>query len=112
VTVLEMLEKNQSLIKKVHENSKYFRTEMEKLGFKLAGKDHPIIPVMLGDAKLASAMADAMLKEGVYVVGFSYPVVPQQQARIRTQISAGHDKHHLDKAIAAFAKIGKELSII
>lgn len=112
VTVLEMLEQNQSLIKKVHENSLYFRSEMEKLGFKLAGKDHPIIPVMLGDAKLASAMADAMLKEGVYVVGFSYPVVPQHQARIRTQMSAGHDKHHLDKAITAFAKTGKAFNII
>lgn len=112
VKVLEMLEANQHLINKVHENSTYFRTEMQKLGFTLAGKDHPIIPVMLGDAKLASNMADEMLHEGVYVIGFSYPVVPQQQARIRTQMSAGHDKQHLDKAIAAFAKVGKKLGVI
>jgi len=85
---------------------------MEKLGFKLEGSEHPIIPVMLGDAKLASKMAELMLKEGVYVVGFSYPVVPQGKARIRTQMSAGHDKEHLDKSIHAFAKVGKELGVI
>lgn len=107
IKVLEMLEANQQLIKKVHQNSAYFRKAMEKLGFTLAGKDHPIIPVMLGDAKLASTMADAMLHEGVYVISFSYPVVPQGQARIRTQMSACHEKQHLDKAIAAFEKIGK-----
>lgn len=112
IKVLEMLETNQHLIQKVHENSAYFRNHMEKLGFTLAGKDHPIIPVMIGDAKLGSEMADLMLKEGVYVVGFSYPVVPQGQARIRTQMSAGHEKEHLDKAIAAFEKVGKELKII
>lgn len=112
VKVLEMLEQNHQLIQKVHDNSQYFRTQMEKLGFTLAGKDHPIIPVMLNDAKLASNMANAMLKEGVYVIGFSYPVVPQNQARIRTQMSAGHDKHHLDQAIAAFEKVGRELNII
>lgn len=112
VKALEMLEANQHLIKKVHDNSAYFRTEMEKLGFKLAGKDHPIIPVMLGDAKLASTMANEMLKEGVYVIGFSYPVVPQGQARIRTQMSAGHEREHLDKAIQAFAKVGRELGVI
>jgi glycine C-acetyltransferase len=112
VKALEMLEANQHLIQKVHENSAYFRNGMEKLGFKLVPGDHPIIPVMLGDAKLASSMADQMLKEGVYVIGFSYPVVPQGQARIRTQMSAGHDTHHLDKAIAAFEKVGKNLNII
>jgi len=112
VKVLEMLETNQHLIQKVHDNSAYFRGEMEKLGFNLVPGDHPIIPVMLGDAKLASMMADNMLQEGVYVIGFSYPVVPQGQARIRTQMSAGHDTHHLDKAIHAFAKVGKELGVI
>ncbi len=112
VKVLEMLETNQHLIKKVHSNSAHFRRGMEKLGFKLVPGDHPIIPVMLGDAKLASTMADAMLKEGVYVVGFSFPVVPQGQARIRTQMSAGHEIEHLDKAIAAFRKVGKQLGII
>lgn len=112
IKVLDMLESNQHLIKKVHENSAYFRRAMEKLGFKLVPGDHPIIPVMLGDAKLASKMADDMLQEGVYVIGFSYPVVPQGQARIRTQMSAGHEKMHLDKAIAAFEKVGRKLGIL
>lgn len=112
VKVFEMLEENQHLIQKVHLNSAYFREGMEALGFKLVPGDHPIIPVMLGDAKLASRMADEMLHEGVYVIGFSYPVVPQGQARIRTQMSAGHEKHHLDKAIDAFAKVGKKLGVI
>jgi glycine C-acetyltransferase len=112
VKVLDMLENNQHLIKKVHDNSAYFRRGMEQLGFKLIPGDHPIIPVMLGDAKLASQMAASMLKQGVYVIGFSYPVVPHGQARIRTQMSAGHEKQHLDKAIAAFAKVGRELGVI
>lgn len=112
VKVLEMLEANQHLIEKVHENSKYFREGMEKLGYHLVPGDHPIIPVMLGDAKLAGAMAKAMLQEGVYVIGFSYPVVPQGQARIRTQMSAGLDKVHLDKALQAFAKVGRQLGVI
>jgi glycine C-acetyltransferase len=99
-------------MKKLRSNSAYFRSNMEKLGFTLVPGDHPIIPVMLGDAKLASTVADRMLQEGVYVVGFSYPVVPQGKARIRTQMSAAHEKEHLDKAIAAFAKIGKELDLI
>jgi 7-keto-8-aminopelargonate synthetase and related enzymes len=85
---------------------------MTKLGFKLAGANHPIIPVMLGDAKLASAFADQMLAEGVYVIGFSYPVVPQGQARIRTQMSAAHTREQLDQAIAAFAKVGRALGVI
>lgn len=112
VHVLDLLNREQALIKKVHDNSQYFRKGMEALGFELVPGDHPIIPVMLGDAKLASAMADALLKEGIYVIGFSYPVVPQGKARIRTQMSAGHDKVHLDKAIAAFAKVGKELGVL
>lgn len=110
--VLDMLEASQHLIKKLHDNSTYFRNAVEKLGFKLIPGHHPIIPVMLGDAKLASLLADQLLNEHIYVIGFSYPVVPQGQARIRTQMSAGHDKTHLDKAIAAFEKIGKQLNII
>ncbi len=110
VTVLDILESSHHLIKKVHDNSTYFRRHMEQLGFKLVPGDHAIIPVMLGDAKLASTMADMMLQEGVYVIGFSYPVVPQGQARIRTQMSAGHDRAHLDKAISAFEKVGKEVT--
>ncbi len=110
--VLDMLAASQHLIQKVHANSAYFRREMTALGFKLTPGDHPIIPVLLGDAKLATQMANALLAEGVYVIGFSYPVVPQNQARIRTQMSAGHDQAHLDQAIAAFAKIGRKLKII
>jgi len=105
VKVLDILESNLHLIKKLHENSAYFRQGMEGLGFQLTPGEHPIIPVMLGDAKLASSMAEALLKEGVYVIGFSYPVVPQGQARIRVQMSAAHEKQHLDKALAAFDKV-------
>ncbi|MDG1708885.1 MAG: aminotransferase class I/II-fold pyridoxal phosphate-dependent enzyme, partial [Emcibacteraceae bacterium] len=86
--------------------------QMTALGFSLAGADHAIIPVMLGDAKLASTMADRLLEEGIFVIGFSFPVVPKGAARIRTQMSAAHSKEQLDKAITAFAKIGRELSII
>lgn len=109
---LKLLKKDDSLIRKVHENSRYFRQKMHELGFRLVPGEHPIIPVMLGDAKLASHMADLMLKEGIYVIGFSYPVVPQGQARIRTQMSAGHERQHIDQAIAAFAKVGRELGVI
>ena len=85
---------------------------MESLGFDLVPGYHPIIPILLGDAKLASEMARQMMDEGIYVVSFSYPVVPQGRARIRTQMSAAHEKHHLDKAIAAFAKVGRKLGVI
>ena len=84
---------------------------MENLGFDLVPGDHPIIPIMLGDAKLASEMARRMMEEGIYVISFSYPVVPKGKARIRAQMSAAHEKHHLDKAIAAFAKVGRELGM-
>ncbi len=112
IKVLDMLEANTSLQKKLHDNSAYFRKHMEQLGFKLIPGEHPIIPVMLGDAQLAKNMADELLKENIYVIGFSYPVVPLNQARIRTQMSAAHEKSHLDKAIAAFGKVGKKLGVI
>ncbi len=112
LAVFDLLEKQPALIQKVHDNSQYFREKMTALGFELQPGNHPIIPVMLGDAKLASLMADKLLEEGVYVIGFSYPVVPQGKARIRTQMSAGHDRSHLDLAIQAFAKVGRELNII
>jgi glycine C-acetyltransferase len=112
IKVLDLLESSDDLRTKVHENAKYFRKGMTALGFKLVPGEHPIIPIMLGDAKLAKNLADEMLKEGIYVIGFSYPVVPKGQARIRTQISAAHEKHHIDQAIAAFAKVGKKLGII
>jgi len=112
IKVLDLLEKGGALRQKLHDNSQYFRSAMHKLGFTLAGADHPIIPVMLGDAKLAKGMADELLKEGIYVIGFSFPVVPQSQARIRVQMSAAHEKAHLDKAITAFAKIGRSFGVI
>lgn len=110
--VIELLETGGERRKKLQANSEYFREKMTALGFNLAGKDHPIIPVMLGDAKLASQMAEDLLKEGIYVIGFSFPVVPKGQARIRTQISAAHSKEDLDKAINAFAKVGHSLGVI
>jgi glycine C-acetyltransferase len=110
--VLDLLEGPDTLRAKLRSNAAYFRAGMTQLGFKLVPGEHPIIPVMLGDAKLASGMADRLLEEGIYVIGFSYPVVPQGQARIRTQISAAHEKEHLDRAIAAFAKVGRELGVI
>ncbi|MEO8963190.1 MAG: glycine C-acetyltransferase [Gammaproteobacteria bacterium] len=112
IKVLDILESSHDLVKRLHDNSAYFRSKMERLGFKLIPGEHPIIPVMLGDAQLAKTMANEMLQEGVYVVGFSYPVVPHNQARIRTQMSAAHEKQHLDKAINAFEKVGKKLGVI
>jgi glycine C-acetyltransferase len=110
--VLDLLEQSGELRIRLRENSAYFRAQMERRGFRLGGAGHPIIPVMLGDAKLASRMADRLLELGIYVVGFSYPVVPQGQARIRTQMSAAHDRAHLDRAIVAFEQVGKELGVI
>lgn len=112
VEVLDLLETSHDLIHKLHSNSKHFRAGMEKAGFTLVPGEHPIIPVMIGDAKLAKTFADELLNEGIYVIGFSYPVVPMGQARIRVQMSAGHETQHLDKAIAAFTKVGKKLGII
>ena len=97
---------------KVRDNGQLFRREMDALGFTLAGKDHPIIPVMLGDATLAGEMARLMLAEGIYVVGFSFPVVPKGKARIRTQMSAAHSTEQIERAVAAFAKTGKALGAI
>ena len=110
--VLDMVEQSNDLREKLKENSNYFRKEMTALGFDLVPGDHPIIPVMLYDAKLAQEFANKMLEEGVFVVGFFYPVVPKGKARIRTQMSAGHSKEQIDQAIKAFAKVGKELGVI
>lgn len=112
VKALDLLENDDSLRAKLRDNTTYFRTEMTKLGFDILPGSHPIIPVMLGDAKVASEMADRLLAEGIYVIGFSFPVVPRGQARIRTQMSAAHDRSHLDQAIAAFAKVGREMGVI
>lgn len=110
--VLDRLESRDDLREKLHENSRYFREKMGLLGFKLIPGNHPIIPVMLGDAALARTFADKMLLHGIYVIGFSFPVVPQNKARIRTQMSAAHSKEDLDRAIAAFASVGNELKVI
>ena len=110
--ILELLKEGDDLRLKLKKNSNYFRAEMETLGFNLVPGDHAIIPVMLGDAVLAGKMAKGMLEEGIYVVGFSFPVVPRGQARIRTQMSAAHEKAHIDKAVAAFKKVGLQLGVI
>ncbi len=112
IKVLDMLSQGGDLREKLNANSVYFRRAMEEAGFTLAGADHAIIPVMLGDAKLASDMADEMLKRGVYVVGFSFPVVPKGQARIRTQMSADHTQEQLDHTINAFIEVGRQLGVI
>jgi glycine C-acetyltransferase len=110
--VLSLLKQGDDLRQKLKQNASYFRQQMEAAGFTCAGADHPIIPVMIGDAKVASEMADRLLAEGIYVIGFSYPVVPKGQARIRTQISAAHTPAQLDKAIEAFTRIGREMGVI
>ncbi len=110
--VFEMLEKDTSLRDKLEWNTNYFRKGMEQAGFDLVGADAAIVPVMLYDAKLSQNMANALLEEGIYVIGFFYPVVPKGKARIRVQLSAAHTKEHLDKAIAAFTKVGKKFGVI
>ena len=112
IEVIELLANGDELRQTLKNNAAYFRTNMEAAGFTCAGADHAIVPVMLGDAKVASEMANQLLNEGIYVIGFSFPVVPKGQARIRTQISAAHTKEQLDKAIAAFIRIGKAIHII
>ena len=110
--VFEMMKHGDELRAQLWRNAEHFRTRMEEAGFTLAGKDHAIIPVMLGDARTASNMADKLLSKGIYVIGFSYPVVPKGQARIRTQMSAGHSIEHVDKAVDAFIEVGKEMGVI
>jgi glycine C-acetyltransferase len=110
--VFDMISNDTSLRDRLEENTNYFRKEMEKAGFDLVGADAAIVPVMLYDAKLSQDMANALLDEGIYVIGFFFPVVPKDKARIRVQLSAAHSKEHLDKAIAAFIKVGKQLGVI
>jgi glycine C-acetyltransferase len=112
LAVLDLLEGSDDLRVTLRRNGAWFRAGMEKLGFRLSPGSHPIIPVLLGDARLAGEMADRLLAEGVYVVGFSFPVVPRGQARIRTQMSAAHRPEDLEKALAAFALVGRELGVI
>lgn len=112
IKVLEFLSESTALRDKLEENALYFRRKMTDHGFDIIPGEHPIVPVMLYDAKLAQQMASDLLKEGIYVIGFFFPVVPKEQARIRVQLSAGHEREHLDKAIEAFAKVGKNLGVI
>ena len=112
VTTLDILRESAELRTKLTANATRFRAGMEQAGFDLIGADHPIIPVMLGDARLASEMADRLLDRGVYVVGFSFPVVPKGEARIRTQMSAAHTSEHVDTAIEAFVSVGRDLGVV
>lgn len=112
IAVFDLLSETTALRDKLEENTMYFRTKMTEAGFDIKKGVHPIVPIMLYDAKLSQDFANALLKEGIYVIGFFYPVVPKGQARIRVQISAGHDREHIDKAIAAFTKVGKELGVL
>jgi len=110
--VFELIEEGDALREKLYANTERFRAKMSKAGFRLAGAGHPIIPVMLGDAALAQQMAAKMLERGIYVIGFSFPVVPKGQARIRTQMSAAHSEADIDRAVAAFVDIGRELGVM
>lgn len=112
IAVLDLLSSTTELRDKLEDNTKYFRSKMTEAGFDIKPGEHPIVPVMLYDAPLSQKMADRLLQEGIYVIGFYYPVVPKGEARIRVQLSAAHDREHLDKAIAAFTKVGKELGVI
>jgi glycine C-acetyltransferase len=112
IEVLDVISQSTELRDKLEENTKYFRSKMEGAGFDIKAGVHPIVPVMLYDAKTSQIMSDKLLAEGIYVIGFFFPVVPKDQARIRVQVSAAHTREHLDKAIAAFIKVGKEMKII
>lgn len=112
IAVFDLLSETTELRDKLEENTKYFRTKMTEAGFDIKPGEHAIVPIMLYDAVLSQKMAEKVLEKGIYVIGFYYPVVPKGQARIRVQISAGHERHHLDQAIAAFIEVGKELGVI
>lgn len=112
IRVLDLLSETTALRDKLEANTTYFRERMTEIGFDIKPGVHPIVPVMLYDAKLAQDFAARMLEEGIYVIGFYFPVVPKEKARIRVQLSAGHEKEHLDKAIAAFEKVGRQLGVI
>jgi glycine C-acetyltransferase len=112
LAVLGLLRRSTELRDRLMENAAYFREQMTAAGFQIKPGVHPIVPIMLGDARLAAELATDLLAEGIYVVGFSYPVVPRGQARIRVQISAAHTREHLDRAIAAFTRAGKARGVI
>ena len=112
LTVLALLENSPELREKLHQNTAYFRKNLKGLGFQIVPGEHPILPVMLGDAKVSQEMASRLFDHGIYAVSFSYPVVPREKARIRLQMSAAHEQHHLDRALDAFAKVGRQMKII
>jgi len=112
IACLDMLSGTTALRDRLAENTAAFRAQMTAVGFDITPGEHPIVPLMLGEAKLAQNMAAAMLEEGIYVIGFSYPVVPKGAARIRVQVSAAHTAEHLDRAVAAFMKVGKKLGVV
>lgn len=112
IEVFNMLSETTALRDKLERNTKYFRTEMTKAGFSIKPGEHPIVPIMLYEAPLAQQFADRLLEKGIYVIGFFFPVVAKGQARIRVQLSAAHEQHHLDKAIRAFTEVGKELGVL
>lgn len=112
IKVFEMLSATTALRDKLEENTVYFRSEMTKTGFDIKPGDHPIVPIMLYDARVAQTMASELLNHGIYVIGFFFPVVPRGEARIRVQISAAHEKHHINSAIEAFTKVGRNLKIL
>jgi glycine C-acetyltransferase len=107
-----MLSETTELRDKLEKNTRYFREQMTKAGFDIKPGEHPIVPIMLYDAPLAQKFAEQLLEKGIYVIGFFFPVVAKGQARIRVQISAAHEKHHLDKAIQAFTEVGKNLGVL
>jgi len=112
IAAITLIENDKSLLDDVKNNTKYFREKIVSIGYHIKNGDHPIVPIMLGDAKLAQSLSKLMLQKGIYVIGFSFPVVPKNQARIRVQISAGHSKNQINQAIAAFEECGKSLNII
>ncbi|XP_063241666.1 2-amino-3-ketobutyrate coenzyme A ligase, mitochondrial [Bacillus rossius redtenbacheri] len=112
IEALNILMSSSELFERVRANTSHFRQKMSQAGFTVAGENHPICPVMLGDARLANVFADKMLEKGIYVIGFSYPVVPEGKARIRVQLSAAHSKEDIDKAVSAFVEIGQQLNVV
>jgi len=110
--VLEILSASTELADRVKDNTRYFRESLASTGFEILGEDHPISPVLLGDAALSQQFSEKLLERGIYAIGFFFPVVPQERARIRTQISAAHTREHLDQALEAFVAVGRELGVI
>jgi glycine C-acetyltransferase len=112
IEVFKMLDESTELRDRVMDNAAYFKAGLRRIGLAFNDGDSAIVPVMLGDAALSQSMADALLKEGIYVIGFFFPVVPKDQARIRVQLSAAHTREHLDRALAAFEKVGRQLGVL